>query len=148
MKKTFVPILLALLIVLSGSIQAQTTVSVGARAGLNIANFSYDPDLQNGVTKSSRTGFKFGGALQIGFVPMFALQVEPMFATGGSEISGPGGKATFKTSFIEIPVLLKFNIPVAGSVTPYAFVGPNIAFITSSKELIEMTGISSFEADY
>lgn len=147
MKKIFVLILAAMLIVSSSNIQAQTHISVGARAGLNIANLTFDPDLASTVTKSSRTGFKFGGALQVEFAPMFALQVEPMFATGGSEISGPGGKITFKASFIEVPILLKVNVPVAGSVTPYAFLGPNIAFIMSSKELAEITGFPSNEAD-
>ena len=67
MKKIFVLILAAMLIVASSNIQAQTQVSFGARAGLNIANFSFDPDVATGVTKSSRTGFKFGGALEVGF---------------------------------------------------------------------------------
>ncbi|MCL4548517.1 MAG: PorT family protein [Bacteroidetes bacterium] len=142
MKKIFVLILAAMLIVASSNIQAQTQVSFGARAGLNIANFSFDPDVATGVTKSSRTGFKFGGALEVGFAPMFALQVEPMFSTGGSELSGQGGKLTFKTSSIEIPILFKVKIPVAGSVTPYAFVGPNLGFVLSSKSLLEAGGQS------
>ena len=147
MKKIFVLILAAILIVASSNIQAQTHISVGARAGLNIANFSFDPDVATGVTKSSRTGFKFGGALEVGFAPMFALQVEPMFSTGGSELSGPGGKLTFKTSSIEIPILFKVKIPVAGSVTPYAFVGPNLGLVLSSKSLLEAGGQSQ-ETDW
>lgn len=147
MKKIFVLILAATLIVASGNLQAQTHVSVGARAGLNIANFSFDPDVASGVTKSSRMGFKFGGALEIGFAPMFALQVEPMFLTGGTELSGQGGKLTFKTSSIEIPILFKVKIPVAGSVTPYAFVGPNLSFVLSNKSLLESGGQSQ-ETDW
>jgi len=136
------------LIVASNNIQAQTTISVGARAGLNIANLSFSPDIATGgLTKSSRTGFKFGGALEVGFAPIFALQAEPAFITGGSEISGPGGKITFKMSYIEIPILFKVRIPVPGAVTPYAFVGPNLGFVLSSKSLLEAGGQSQ-ETDW
>ncbi len=147
MKKAIVLILAAMLVVVSSKIQAQTHISVGARAGLNFANLSFDPDVTGGITKSSRTGFMFGGAFEVGFTPMFALQIEPMYATGGSELSGQGGKVTFKPSYIEIPILLKLKVPVAGSITPYAFVGPNIAFVMSSKELVEITNTPSSEVD-
>ena len=156
MKKIFVLIFVAMLIVASSNIQAQTQVSFGARAGLNIANTSFDPDLPSQLSKSSRTGFQFGGALEVGFAPMFALQIEPMFATGGTQISGPlfsngfnsvNGKITYKLSFIEVPILLKVKVPVAGSVTPYAFLGPNVAFVMSSKELDEPDGYASNETD-
>lgn len=147
MKKLFVLLLVASLVIASSNMRAQTNISIGAKAGLNMANATFDPDLPGSVTKSSRTGFQFGGALAVGFAPMFALQVEPMFQSGGSEISGPGGKITFKTSFIEVPILFKVNIPVPGSVTPYAFVGPNIAFVMSSKQLAEITGFASNETD-
>lgn len=156
MKKIFTLILALFLLINLSSVQAQTHFSFGARAGLNISNLSFDPDIPSQITKSSRTGFKFGAMAEIAFIPMLAVQIEPMYTTGGCELSGPlfvngftlvNGKATYKVSVLEIPILLKFKIPVAGSIMPYAFVGPNVAFVMSSKELDEPTGFNSSETD-
>lgn len=142
MKKVLLPILSLLLILTFSNINAQTHFAVGARAGLNIANLSFDPDLPSGVTKTSRTGFLFGGLAEIGFTPMIAIQFEPMFVTGaGSELSATGGKSTLKLSYFEFPILFKFKVPVSGPVMPYVFAGPNIGFVTSSKEVDEITGV-------
>jgi len=156
MKKTLLPILSILLILSFSNINAQPHFAFGVRAGLNFSNLSFDPDIPSQITKSSRTGFMFGALAEIGFTPMLAIQVEPMYATGGAQISGPlfvngftpvNGKETFKISMLEIPILLKFKIPISGSVKPYVFAGPNIAFVTSSKELDEPNGFASNEID-
>ena len=147
MKKVVLPIISLLLILTFGNINAQTNISIGARAGLNIASLSFDPDIAGGINKSSRTGFKFGGALEIGFAPMFALQIEPMYSQGGCVLDNvsfgfTNGKVTFKVSYIEIPILFKVKIPVQGSVTPYAFVGPNLGLVLSANQLSEGGGQS------
>lgn len=147
MKKILLPILSILLILTFSNINAQTHISFGVRAGLNIASLSFDPDLAGGINKSSRTGFKFGGALEVGFAPMFALQIEPMYSQGGCVLDNvpfgfTNGKVTFKVSYIEIPILFKVKIPVKGSVTPYAFVGPNLGLVLSANQLAEGGGQS------
>ena len=142
MRKALIPFLSLLLILSFGNITAQTNLALGARVGLNIANLSFDPNVPAGVTKSSRTGFMFGALAEIGFAPMIAVQIEPMFVTGaGSELSATGGKSTLKLSYFEFPILFKFKVPVSGPVMPYVFAGPNIGFVTSSKEVDEITGL-------
>jgi opacity protein-like surface antigen len=156
MKKISILLLIVSLIISSSQIQAQTKISLGARAGLSFSNLSFDPNVPSQITKSSRTGFKVGGLAEISFIPMLAVQIEPMFSTGGSELSGQifnngfssvNGKITYKISYIEIPILLKFKIPLAGPVSPYVFAGPNIGFIMSSKESDEPSGYASSETD-
>lgn len=156
MKKLFTLLFLVVLLFSFSIIKAQPTISLGARAGLSLANLSFDPDIPSQISKSSRTGFKIGGLAEIGFIPMLAVQIEPMFATGGTELSGPifnngfssvSGKITYKISYLEIPILLKFKIPVPGSISPYVFAGPNIGFIMSSKESDEPSGYNSSETD-
>jgi hypothetical protein len=152
MKKFFPLFLLAILLIFISDIKAQTTFSLGARAGINFANASVDPEISK-TNKSSRTGFKFGALAEIGFIPMLALQIEPMYATGGTEITGPiqytnNDKITYKLSYLEIPILLKVKIPIKkSSFVPYAFLGPNVAFIMSSKLLFEAPGVGSSETD-
>ncbi len=113
-------------------INAQT-FSLGARAGLSLANLSFDPDLPSYVEKSGRTTVKLGVLAEVGFASMFALQVEPMYGQGGAKLSAGGQEETDKVSYFEIPILFKVKIPVSGPVTPYAFAGPNLAFVMSAK---------------
>jgi hypothetical protein len=84
MKKTLLPAVI-LLMFLSSTTFAQLPFKLGARVGLNIANLSFSPDLPSAVDKSSRIGFKFGAAAELGFIPMFAVQIEPMYVMKGAK---------------------------------------------------------------
>jgi hypothetical protein len=156
MKKLFT-ILFALLLVTNFiNIQAQTHFSLGLRSGTNFSNLSFNPDIPSQISKSSRTGILFGAAAELSFIPMLSLQIEPTYITGGAELSGPlftngfqsiSGKITYKETSLVVPILIKVKIPVKGLLTPYAFAGPNIVFLMSSKELDEPNGYSSNEID-
>jgi opacity protein-like surface antigen len=150
MKKLFsVLFVIALLASLSNT-QAQAKFSLGLRGGTNFANLSWDPDI-SAYSKSSRTGVLFGAAAEIGFNPMFALQIEPTYLAGGCKLSGSttygtlkiNEDITFKVSYLAIPILFKVKIPVQGPVTPYAFVGPNVFFIMSPKAVDDISGAVS-----
>ncbi len=153
MKKTF--LLAAILCLFIGSSAfAQIPFKVGIRGGLDIANLSFDPDLPSGWNKSSRLGYKFGAMAELGFIPMIALQIEAMYAQKGAEVetnvavgnTTTNVKSTSTANVLEVPILLKFRLPVPGSITPYIFAGPNIAFILSSKLKAEGNG-QSIETD-
>jgi hypothetical protein len=145
MKKTLLPAVI-LLMFLSSTTFAQLPFKLGARVGLNIANLSFSPDLPSAVDKSSRIGFKFGAAAELGFIPMFAVQIEPMYVMKGAKFSANGAEETFKYSYLEIPILLKLKIPTPGPVTPYAFAGPNIGIFLSGTD--EYTGGSEDLKDF
>ncbi len=160
MKKITVTVFAALFLLTFSSIQAQTTMSFGGNGGLNISNATFNPDLPTNQSKSSRTGFRIGGVAEFSFIPMLALQVEPTFLTGGTQVSGPlfydantgqivNGNITYKTTYFQLPILLKFKVPVAGPVSPYVLAGPNLGFIMSAKELDEPSGgYQSSESDF
>ncbi|MEJ2613363.1 MAG: porin family protein [Ignavibacteriaceae bacterium] len=133
MKKTLLPALIVLLF-FSSTTLAQLPFKLGVRAGLNLANLSFDPELPSTVDKSSRVGFKFGAMAELGFIPMFAIQVEPMYVMRGAKFTQGSVEQTWKFSYLEIPVLLKLKIPTPGPITPYAFAGPNIGILLSAND--------------
>jgi hypothetical protein len=148
MKKLLTITIAFLLILNFQNTYAQSHFAFGGRAGINLANLSFDPDIQSGLSKSTRVGFKFGAVGEIGFIPMIALRFEPMYSMGGCVVDNVQfgtvkGKITFKLSYLEIPILLKFNIPVPGSISPYVFAGPNLGLILSNNELDEAGGQSA-----
>lgn len=130
MKSKLLPLVLILLFVTSTSF-CQLPFKVGVRAGLNIANLSIDPALPSAIDKSSIVGAKYGVMAEFGFVPMFAIQVEPMIVRKGTKISGLGIDATSKLSYLDIPILLKLKIPTP-VLSPYVFAGPDLGFLLSA----------------
>ncbi len=131
MKKALLPAIV-LVLFFSSTALAQLPFKLGIRAGLNIANLSWDPDLPSGVDKSSLTGFKFGAMAELGFIPMFALQIEPMYVQKGGKLSAFGEEITNKLTYLDIPILLKLKLPLPGPLTPYVFAGPSIGILLSA----------------
>jgi hypothetical protein len=133
MKKVLLPAIV-LLLFFSSTTLAQLPFSLGVRAGLNFANLSFDPELPSTVDKSSHISFKFGAMAELGFIPMFAIQVEPMYVMRGADLNQGSLERKWKFSYLEIPVLLKLKIPFPGPITPYAFAGPNIGVLLSATD--------------
>lgn len=75
---------------------------------------------------SSRTGFGFGGFLQVMVGPNFSIQPEALYlAKGASE-----DDAEVRLNYLQIPVLVQYHLPTPG-VSPRVFAGPSLAFEVS-----------------
>lgn len=142
MKKVF-----TLLFVLSiFSIMSYAQMQAGLKAGLNLANLSGD-DIEN---TDAKTSFAFGGFFCYQFSPMFAVQPEIYYSMKGAtqKIDAGGGTVdvTYSLDYIEIPLLIKFIIPIQGSgVKPAIFVGPHLGINTTAKVKAEYQGQSQEE---
>lgn len=112
---------------------AQTNFNLGLKTGVNFANLSFDPDLPSALKKSGRTLLNFGVLSELSFNDIFSSRIETLFLQGGTKLSAYGSEYNIKLSYIAMPILLKVNIPTGSIVVPYAFTGPNLAFIISAK---------------
>jgi hypothetical protein len=128
-------------------INAQTQFSAGPTIGLNFATFNGKDANQYG-NLSSKTGLYIGGFLNIHFTELFALQPEIAFTMKGSDgtetIYGDNYNITYTENYIEIPILLKFYIPIEGARTikPNLYVGPALAFKVASNVEVSANGNS------
>jgi hypothetical protein len=130
--KKLIPLFLCLFIIgFSLSAQAQTDIKYGAKVGLNFANLSGNDAPPGAGTK---TGLVIGGFMTWNFAPMFGLQPEVLYSMKGTSGASQGVSYTFSGNYIEIPVLLKFNIPLAPSspVSASLYAGPDFAFNVAS----------------
>lgn len=128
MKKTSV-ILAVLLALFMVNQPAGAQNAVGVLGGLNLANVATpDPDEE----LSNRTGFGFGGILDIGIGQNIALRLEPMYLQKGSKVELLGEEANFEFDYFELPVMVKFAFGTSDS-KPYVMAGPNIGFLLSAK---------------
>jgi hypothetical protein len=131
-------ILLSFLL-LTGIAQAQ--ISIGVRAGANLANVSLSDttDLEIGEPKT-RIGSILGAVLEMGITEKLAIQAEPSFIQKGwrvkesTELLGQSFKidGNYTFNYIDVPILakLRFNGENTGL---YAFAGPTFGYMISGK---------------
>jgi len=106
---------------------------IGLVGGINLAQFSLDPEPRAGIALPNRTAFGIGGVLDLGLTKNVALRLEPMYLQKGSKVEDFGreiGKE--KWSYIEAPVLFKLALG-AKATRPYLVAGPTIGYLLSAK---------------
>jgi hypothetical protein len=95
--------LLVLLSMLSTAAFSQS-FSIGPKAGVNISNYT-----GSDVESEALVGFHLGGILNFGIGEVFSIQPEVLFSTQGAKIDNGNQKTEFKTSYVSVPVMLKFR---------------------------------------
>jgi hypothetical protein len=102
---------------------------VGLTGGMNLATLS-GADVDGGL--KNRTGFMVGGLVVIPVAHNVALQPEILFATKGADF--PTTQAVsggMKLQYVEVPVVLRLDVPASGGVKPFAYAGPAFSLKTS-----------------
>lgn len=129
MNKIRLTMLLALVTAASSSIALAQGVSAGVKGGLSIVTLSGDLP---GIEFDSRNRVHAGGVVSVDLTQTFSIQIEGLFSQKGSDFVDPMefGRARLELEYVEIPILAKVKI-ATGSVSPYVFAGPAIAFETS-----------------
>ena len=114
---------------------AQAT-TFGVQGGINIANVSFTPEDSTDPFNpefKSRTRAVFGGFVARDFNAKAGLQIDFLYSQKGSKFDfteADGTDVAFEAGidYIEIPVLIRANIPGSGSVKARVFGGPSFAF--------------------
>lgn len=114
--------------------------TIGIMGGVNLAKIS-----GNDVTSAdNRTGFLGGVFVTFHLTNTFAIQPEAIYSQRGtSENSDPNFDATIKMDYIDIPVLLRYDIPVVGPIRPFFLAGPAFGIQTKCTIGIEGQGVSA-----
>lgn len=138
-------LLTALFILVAFTSISLPQMQIGPKAGLNIASIGGDDADQILEDRSldSKTGFCGGLFFMYQFSNMFAIQPEAYYTMKGATYSEGGGELTITLDYVEVPLLIKFLIPVEGSnIRPSIFAGPSIGFNMTAKSKVEFEGES------
>ncbi|MDE3057904.1 MAG: PorT family protein [Bacteroidota bacterium] len=111
----------------------------GGKIGLNFADF-HGSDASSIDGHGTRTGLVVGAYMTYDFIPLIGIQPEVLYSMKGTSGSTQGVDYTFSANYIEVPVLLKLNIPMAPG-TPVkvnVYAGPDFAFNVASS--VEASG--------
>ena len=92
----------------------------GIKGGINLGTFGGADKTQDGADPKTRLGLAGGISYKIGFIAGLSIQPEVMYIQKGAiyEASLSQGnysisrKGTIKGDYIDIPVLVKFNLPI------------------------------------
>ncbi len=106
------------------SANAQSPVSFGLKAGLNISNL-YGSDFEY----DAKTGVLLGGVLDINLPALpIGIQSGVYYSQKGAEIEDNGATSKIKLDYIEVPVMAKFQLGPPGPITPHFVIGPYVGF--------------------
>ena len=124
MKKKIIAFLCAMAF-LAVAIPAQAQLRFGVKGGLNITSVHFDSDM---FKSDNVTGFHIGPMIEA-TMPLlgFGFDAAILYSQKGMESSSSGVKTTMKTSYIDVPVNLKwkFGLPI---VKAYLAAGPYASF--------------------
>jgi hypothetical protein len=146
MKKNIL-LLFIIVLCLTSFISAQSEFTLGPTIGINFTSYNGKDANQLG-NLSSKTGLYIGGFFNYHFAEMFALQPELAFTMKGADATmsseGYNFNLTYTDNYIEIPVLLKFYIPIEGARTikPELFAGPVFGFNVAANYEISSTNFN------
>ena len=127
------------------------TVSVafsqmGIKAGINLGTVGGDDKSQGGIDPKSKVGLVGGLSYKIGLIMGLSIQPEVLYIQKGAVYEGSmsyggysmSGKTTMKGDYIDIPVLVKFNLPIP-MLSPYIEGGVSYGILLSAKQKSETT---------
>lgn len=108
-------------------------ISIGPKAGINLANVGGDGT--DGFDTKSIVGLQFGAAAEISVNEMIAVQPELLYFQKGTSIDfgSFGGEVDQVLNYLEIPVLLKLKFGQEGGPKFFGTVGPSFGFGLNGK---------------
>lgn len=116
-------VLLAAVAVLGFTFANAQETKFGAKAGLNISNFTGDVE-----DNSSKVGFQVGVFAEIKVSDKFAVQPELAFSALGAKFDA-GTDVNYNMNYIVVPVMAKYFATEKLSLE----VGPQVGFLMSAK---------------
>jgi len=131
---------------LAGPAAAQLGFGFGVKGGLNVAELNdlKAMDSVDQLESESKTGFIGGGYIKLPFGPL-KIQVEGLYSLKGAKGSSLGTKPwETKLTYIEVPVLLKYELPTP-MLKPFLYGGASVAFLQKAEMRNEMVDSEWFD---
>ena len=113
---------LSVSLLVPGSVQGQTSLSLQAGASLATLGGS-DVDRAD-----SRTGIKVRASAILPLTTSLGLQLGAAYAAKGATEQEDGVDLAFDLDYLEIPLLLRLSPAVAGTLSPHFTIGPTLSF--------------------
>lgn len=147
MKKTGRSLILVLALAFMFNLAASPAlagINTGIKGGITLANIKSVPPTFEGYKWETKMGLAGGVFLEIGLPGPISIQPEVLYVQKGAKISFAEGEITgtlkANIDYIEIPLLLKFNLVSGGLTIPSFYAGPYFGFNTKAEFVISAAG--------
>ena len=114
--------------------QAAPPIRLGLLGGVNFARLKGDDD--EGL--KTRTGLLVGATMLKPFRNGFGLEIDALYSMKGAKADEDGGSLVTKVDYIEVPVMLRYDLSHTGMATPHIGAGASLAYQSRCK--VEATG--------
>jgi hypothetical protein len=125
---------LAIALMLAGGVPALAQVSYGVKAGVNVANLSFDADTD--VSSKGRIGLLAGVFVTIPIGGWLTVQSEAIYTAKGATLDIADLESTYLVDYLEVPVLLRVELPRRA----YAVAGPSMAYRIRARNRVAFDG--------
>jgi hypothetical protein len=133
-----IAVLVCLLTLAWGSLASAQGLSFGARAGINIAEASFDSDADSPDT-SARIGIVSGGFVTIPLVSWLELQPEALYSQKGAGFNEEGIDSSVRLDYVEFPILARVSRRGSG-LQYYIAGGPSFAVRVRARARADFSG--------
>jgi SH3-like domain-containing protein len=99
---------------------------------------------------SSRFGFTAGALAYFPLNHFIGIQPELVYAQKGAVKNSGGIESTLQFDYIDLPILLRINLPVGRTLSPYITVGPLLSYniqaiVTDNGSTLEITDLKKLD---
>ncbi len=125
--------------------QAQET-KFGIKGGATLYSVTTELGDFGEETTDGKVGFAAGLYMEKPFSDLISLQIEGLFVQkGGEDEDDFFGDESVTLSYVDVPVLIRFNVPLAENVQPYVYGGGYLGYLLDASSNEE--DISEFLED-
>ncbi|RQO31001.1 hypothetical protein DBR32_09850 [Taibaiella sp. KBW10] len=117
------------------AVATQAQVKFAPEVGLNVTTMKSSSDLATS-TSNALVGLRAGAYVELPFNNMISLEPGVFYSMKGGENTFLGVKSTTTLSYIEVPVNIKFNLPLGIAGKVFAYAGPHIAYAVAGQTKI------------
>jgi hypothetical protein len=114
--------------ILSYSQESDGGISLGVKGGASFNSLAG----KGAGTVVQRTGYIGGLFLNVSFLKIFSVQPEVLIHQGGATNTVNNNVDVIKLNYVEVPVLFKIRLPLAGVLFPNIFAGPDFSYKVGS----------------
>ncbi len=124
---------------MSGAYAQTAPTRIGILGGVNFADFGGDTTQMFDARFGSLSGITLVKPLS----RSLSLEVNGLFSMKGATLEEELGVVTFKNSYIEAPILLRYEFPTTGTVKPHLAAGVSVGYQISCSVSGSGGGIST-----
>ena len=139
-------ILSAAILIIALLVPQSAAAEVGIKGGLSFSKYSLSSSTQTVPDDKNLTAIPAGIYFSFKLGSVFAIQPEVLYFRTGMKTEGDTETDTYKSDYIQVPLLLKAHLAPSWAISPMLFAGPYGAYVLHT-QTVETSGGTSVDGN-